>query len=98
MGLCEKSYLLLLTALLVSSTARAQDLSKAPASHSFWDITNKTLFASHATLEAVDFGITHRNLSHGGKELDPAAKVLCESGTPGQLIFFGGRMAGVVAV
>lgn len=98
MGLCGKSYLLLITALLVSGTARAEDLSKAPAIHGFWDVTNKTLFASHATLEAVDFGITHRNLSHGGKELDPMAKALCESGTPGQLVFFGARMAGVIAI
>jgi hypothetical protein len=56
------------------------------------------LFASHAGLEALDFGITHRNLSHGGREMDPMAKALCESGTAGQLIFFGGRMAGVVAI
>ena len=56
------------------------------------------LFATHATLEAVDFGITHHNLSDGGRELDPMAKALCESGTAGQLVFFGGRMAGVVAI
>jgi hypothetical protein len=73
-------------------------LPKVPGNHSFWDVTNQTLFASHAALEAVDFSITHRNLSHGGKELDPMAKALCESGTPGQLVFFGGRMAGVVAI
>ena len=69
-----------------------------PTKHEFWDVANKTLFTSHAALEAVDFGITHRNLSQGGKELDPMAKALCESGTPGQLVFFGGRMAGVVAL
>jgi hypothetical protein len=55
-------------------------------------------FATNAALEAVDFGITHRNLRHGGREMDPMAKALCESGTPGQLVFFGGRMAGVVAI
>jgi hypothetical protein len=89
---------LLLIALLISGCASAQDSSEMMSKHSFWDATNKTLFASHAALEAVDFGITHRNLSHGGKEVDPMAKGLCESGTPGQLVFFGGRMAGVVAI
>jgi hypothetical protein len=85
-------------ALLVCGTASAQDLSEPPVTHRFWDLANKTLFATHAALEAVDFGITHRNLSQGGRELDPMAKALCESGTPGQLAFFGGRMAGVVAI
>jgi hypothetical protein len=56
------------------------------------------LFASHAALEVADFGITHRNLRLGGKELDPTARALCQSGTAGQLVFFGGRMAGVVAI
>jgi hypothetical protein len=49
-------------------------------------------------LEAVDFGITHHNLSDGGREMDSMAKALCESGTAGQLLFFGGRMAGVVGI
>jgi hypothetical protein len=73
-------------------------LPEVPTKHNFWDAGNKALFASHAVLEAVDFGITHHNLSNGGRELDPMAKTLCESGTSGQLVFFGGRMAGVVAV
>jgi hypothetical protein len=30
--------------------------------------------------------------------MDSMAKALCESGTGGQLVFFGGRMAGVVGV
>ena len=55
------------------------------------------LFASHAVLEAADLGITHHNLSNGGREIDPMAKALCESGTVGQLFFFWGRMAGVFA-
>jgi len=89
---------LLLIALLISVTACAQDLPAIASKHNFWDAANKMLFASHAALEAVDFGITHRNLSDGGRELDPEAKALCESGTAGQLVFFGGRMAGVVAI
>src|SRR5277367_192117 len=87
-----------LLAVLICGTAGAQVLSNVPASHSFWNLANRMLFVSHAALEAVDFGGTHQNLDQGGKELDPLGKALCRSGTPGQLVFFGGRMAGVVAV
>jgi hypothetical protein len=88
---------LLFMVLFVCGAGGAQDLPEV-TKHKFWDAANKTLFASHAVLEAVDFGITHHNLSNGGRELDSMAKALCESGTAGQLVFFGGRMAGVVAV
>jgi len=91
-------HLLLAVVLFVGSVAAAQAFPEVPTKHKFWDATNKALFASHAALEAVDFDITHRNLSDGGKELDPMARALCESGTAGQLVFFGGRMAGVVAI
>lgn len=97
MGL-RVTFRFLLVMLFISGLASAEDLPALPTTHNFWDVTNKTLFVSHAALEAADFGITHRNLSVGGKELDPMAKALCESGTPGQLVFFGGRMAGVVAI
>src|ERR1700733_7667146 len=90
--------LLPLIVAFICSTSGAQDLPKLPSRAEFWDRANKALFASHAVLEALDFGITHHNLSDGGRELDPEAKALCESGTPGQLVFFGGRMAGVIAV
>ena len=90
--------LLLLIVISICGGSRAQDLHKLPTKAEFWDRANKALFASHAALEALDFGITHHNLSEGGRELDPAAKALCESGTPGQLVFFGGRIAGVIAV
>ena len=76
----------------------ARDLPEVRTKHNFWDAVNNTLFASHAALEAVDFGITHHNLSNGGREIDPMAKALCESSTAGQVVFFGGRMAGVVAI
>jgi hypothetical protein len=89
---------LFLIMLLVSGATAAQDLPVVRTKHNFWDTANKTLFASHAALEAVDFGITHHNLSQGGRELDPMAKALCQSGTAGQLVFFGGRIAGVVAI
>jgi hypothetical protein len=84
--------------LVICGSASAQDLLEHPMKHDFWDVSNKVLFASHAGLEAVDFGITHRNLSQGGREMDSMAKALCESGTPGQLVFFGGRMVGVIAI
>lgn len=89
---------ILFVTLLICGASTAQDLPEVSTPHGFWDRANKILFASHATLEVVDFGITHHNLSDGGRELDPMAKALCESGTAGQLVFFGGRMAGVVAI
>ena len=89
----------LVSAVLISGAAGAQALPPDGTSeHHFWDMPNKLLFASHGALEAVDFGITHHNLSDGGREMDSMAKALCESGTAGQLVFFGGRMAGVVAI
>ena len=84
--------------LYICGASRAQDLLSVPAKHKFWDATNDTLFATHAALEAADFSITHMNLSNGGRELDPMARALCQRGTLGQLVFFGGRTAGVVAV
>lgn len=85
-------------AVLISVAAAAQGLPEVPTPPRFWDRANKILFSSHAALEAIDFGITHHNLSDGGRELDPMAKALCEGGTAGQLVFFGGRMAGVIAI
>ncbi|HZR57409.1 MAG TPA: hypothetical protein VFA74_11090 [Terriglobales bacterium] len=72
--------------------------SQQHAEHEFWNRTNKILLSSHAGLEALDFGITHHNLAGGGTEMDSMAKALCESGTAGQIVFFGGRTAGVVAI
>ena len=83
MGLPGKFFLLLVTLFLCGASI-AQDLPEVSSPHGFWDRANKMLFATHATLEAVDFGITHHNLSDGGRELDPMAKALCESGTAGQ--------------
>jgi hypothetical protein len=92
----QKICLLLL--LVSSSAVCAHDLPEAPSRHKFWDRTNRTLFAMHVGLEAVDMGITHRNLSRGGRELNPMGKALCESGTPGQVVFFAGRTAGVAGI
>lgn len=90
--------MLVLAMPLLCGIARAQDLADIHPGHRFWDTTNKALFLSHAALEMVDFGITHRNLSNGGREMDSMATALCQSGTAEQAAFFGGRMAGVVAI
>jgi hypothetical protein len=93
-----KNAALLLTCFLVCGVSVAQNLPDAPANHRYWDRTNQILFFSHVALEAADFGITHRNLRQGGKEMNPMGKMLCESGTLGQLAFFGGRTAGVAGI
>jgi hypothetical protein len=98
MGRRAKFQLFLAMVILISASSRGQDLPQNVSPHKFWDAHNKTLLASHAFLEALDFGITHHNLSDGGRELDSMAKPFCEHGTAGQAVFFGGRMAGVVAV
>jgi hypothetical protein len=98
MGSRETIQLLVMVVFFICSAGTAQVLPDASPKHNFWDAANMILFASHGALEAVDFGITHHNLSNGGRELDPEAKTLRESGTAGQLVFFGGRMVGVVAV
>lgn len=84
--------------LMAGVGAWAQDFPDAPSRHKFWDRTNRTLFTIHAGLEAVDMGITHHNLSNGGRELNPMGKKLCESGTAGQFVFFAGRTAGVAGI
>jgi hypothetical protein len=72
--------------------------SERTSEHRFWNRTDTILLSSHAGLEALDFGITHHNLAEGGKEMDSMAKALCESGTGGQVVFFGGRTAGVIGI
>lgn len=79
---------------LLCGIALAQDLADIHPRHGFWDTTNKALFLSHAGLESVDFGITHRNLSNGGQEMDSMARALCQSGTAGQAVFFGEEWRG----
>jgi hypothetical protein len=74
----------------------AQALPESP--HRFWDRENKALFLIHAGLENTDFAITHHNLAHGGHEMNPLGRSLCESGTAGQAAFFGMRTAGAVGI
>ena len=91
-------WLAVLVSVFLCRPTWAQDFPEAPSSHRFMDRTNKILFSIHAGLEVTDFAITHRNLSQGGREMDSMARPFCERGTPGQLAFFGGRMAGVVGI
>jgi hypothetical protein len=102
----QRQLVALLSAVLICTTVYAgdfkQDLAEAPvqqnSEHKFWNTTNTVLISTHAGLEALDFGITHHNLAEGGKEMDSMAKALCEKGTGGQLVFFGGRTVGVIAI
>ena len=96
----NKKWLLLLAVLSTCVISHGQEryLPDAPSHHKFWDRSNTALFTIHAAMEATDFGITHHNLSKGGQEMNPMAKRLCESGTAGQLLFFGGRTAGALGL
>lgn len=84
--------------MFVPCAAWAQGLPEAPSSHKFWDRQNKALFFIHASLETTDFAITHYNLANGGRELNPMGRSLCESGTPGQVVFFAGRTVGTLGI
>jgi hypothetical protein len=96
----NRKWLVLIAVLATSAMSPGQQkyLPDAPSHHKFWDGPNTTLFAVHTAMEATDFGITHHNLSKGGQEMNPMAKRLCESGTAGQLVFFGGRTAGALGL
>lgn len=98
MKFSKRFWILFVIVLFISARFNGQDLPSAPSPHQFWDTANTTLFASHAVLEGLDFGITHHNLNDGGREMDAMARPFCNRGTAGQLVFFGGRMAGVVSI
>ena len=86
------------TAGLLLGRTVAQTTPEAPSHDTYWDRPNKILFITHAGVTTVDFIATHRNLSNGGRELNPVAKGLCESGTAGQVVFFGGRVMSTLSV
>ena len=89
------TFLFLVLSPLAVYSQEVPDLSQA---HNYWDRPNQLLLITHVALEGADFAITHHNLSRGGRELNPMGKALCESGTGGQVVFFAGRSAGVVAI
>ena len=93
-----RAFRLLLAVLMGSTLAHALDLPDLSSAHRFWDRPNQVLLLTHVALEGADFAITHRNLSRGGRELNPMGKALCESGTAGQIAFFSGRSAAVTGV
>jgi len=43
--------------------------------HRFWDGKNRVLFGSVAALGVADFFVTRANLSMGGRELNPTARI-----------------------
>ncbi|HZQ68137.1 MAG TPA: hypothetical protein VFA68_06430 [Terriglobales bacterium] len=86
---------LLILLMLCCGASQAQELPDLSSAHRFWDKPNQVLVLTHVALESADFAITHRNLSRGGRELNPMGKALCESGTAGQVTFFAARAAAV---
>jgi hypothetical protein len=72
-------------------------IPEAPAPHSFWDKQNKVLFSMVGVSSAADFAVTHYNLSNGGSELNPLARVFCGS-TAGQVAYFTAGAAGTMGI
>ena len=76
----------------------ALSLPEGPQSqHAFLDAKNRFLFSTVLAFSAADFGVTHANLSNGGKELNPMARVFGVS-TPGLAANFMIEDAGVVGL
>ncbi len=65
--------------------------------HRFLDRENSALFALSAAFNAADFVVTRDNLRSGGRELNPATRLLSGS-TAGLAVNFAGETAGVVAL
>jgi hypothetical protein len=65
--------------------------------HAFWDRENKMLFTAVAGLATADFVATHANLASGGKELNPATRVLAGS-TPGLATNFALETGAVMGI
>jgi hypothetical protein len=68
-----------------------------PEQHKFWDAKNTALFATVAAFSAADFAVTHDNLSHGGRELNPLTRPFSGS-TAALAANFAGETAGVIGV
>jgi len=66
-------------------------------SHRFWDRENSTLFAVSAGWATADFFVTRANLSNGGRELNPVARVFAGS-TPGLAANFALETGGVMTL
>src|SRR5580698_7741928 len=70
---------------------------QAAVEHKFWDKENTALFATVAAFSAADFVVTHDNLSHGGRELNPLTRPFTGS-TAALAANFAGETAGVIGV
>lgn len=78
---------------IVESSAASKEL----ATHRFWDRENRVLFAATGLAVTGDFFVTHANLSSGGRELDPVARLFTGS-TPPLASNFALQTAGVIGV
>jgi len=67
------------------------------AEHAFWDRENRILFAATGAAATADFFVTHANLAHGGRELNPMTRVFAGS-TPALASNFALQTAGVIGV
>lgn len=65
--------------------------------HRFWDRENRVLFAATSIAATGDFFVTHANLSSGGRELDPVARLFTGS-TPALACNFALQTTAVVVV
>lgn len=70
---------------------------KEATTHRFWDRENRVLFAATGMAATGDFFVTHANLSSGGRELDPVARLFTGS-TPALASNFALQTAGVIGV
>jgi hypothetical protein len=68
-----------------------------PAEHAFWDRENTALFAATAGWAAGDFYVTHSNLSSGGRELNPVARIFTKN-TPMLATNFALETGGVIGI
>jgi len=85
------------TAAIQSVQSADSLLPVAPSQHNFFDEKNRLLFSTVAMFSAADFGVTHMNLSNGGRELNPVVRPFTGS-TAALATNFAGQTAGVVAI
>lgn len=67
------------------------------SAHPFWDSENRTLFAVSTGWAIADFFVTRSNLSHGGRELNPVARMFSGS-TPALAANFALETGGVISI
>ena len=70
---------------------------RSEQTHRFWDRENSTLFAVSAGWSTADFFVTRSNLTSGGRELNPVARVFAGS-TAGLAANFALETGGVIGV